>query len=113
MNTSITHLPTDHCGEYIPTNSNNFLTKENIHLCAQQGFTQLQQSLGRQNINPGDALLAFANCDASYQDTLTKYFCLTITMLTMTESKLNEIGDGLYKKLFDYIVKLYGEKMES
>ena len=112
MNIPITHLPTDHCGEYIPTN-NNFLTKENIHLCAQQGFTQLQLSLGRQNINPGDALLAFANCDASDQDTLTKYFCLTITMLTMSENKLNEINDGVYKKLVDYIVKLYGEKLET
>ena len=71
MNTSITHLPTDHCDEYIPTD-NNYITRENLHLCAQQGFTQLQQSLGRQNINPGDALLAFANCDASDQDRLTE-----------------------------------------
>lgn len=112
MNTSITHFPTDHCDEYIPTD-NNYITRENLHLCAQQGFTQLQQSLGRQNINPGDALLAFANCDASDKDRLTEYFCLTITMLTMSENKLNEIKDGVYKKLVDYIVKLYGEKLET
>tara|TARA_B100001059_G_C17828279_1_gene582902 strand:- start:1127 stop:1465 length:339 start_codon:yes stop_codon:yes gene_type:complete len=112
MNTSITHLPTDHCDEYIPTD-NTHITRENLHLCAQQGFTQLQQSLGRQNINPGDALLAFANCDASDKYRLTEYFCLTITMLNMTESKLNEIKDGVYKKLVDYIVKQYGEKLET
>ena len=111
MNTIITQLSADHCTP--ATHPDNPLTSQHIRLTAEQGFTQLQESLGRQKINPGDALLAFTKCDGNDKDALTRNFCLAITMLSMVEPKLNTIGDDIFNKILDYVVKLYGEKIDN
>ena len=87
------------------------ITKENIRILAEKGFTQLQQALGRNNINAGDALIAFNSQDGTDTDTLTSYFCLAITMIDMNKEGLDEIGDDIFDKLFKFVVSEYNKKL--
>ena len=112
MDTAITHLPEDTSSPLLTkTTEECSITKENIRILAEKGFTQLQQALGRNTINAGDALIAFNSQDGTDTDTLTSYFCLAITMLDMNKEGLDEIGDDIFDKLFKFVVSEYNKKL--
>jgi hypothetical protein len=112
METAITELPRDTSSPLLTkTATDCSITAENIRLLSEKGFTQLQQELGKTKINPGDALVAFNRQDGNNTTTLTRYFCLAITMLTMVEEGLNDIGDDIFDKIFNYVVSEYNTKL--
>ena len=112
MDTAITHLPEDTSSPLLTkTTEECSITKGNIRILAEKGFTQLQQALGRNTINAGDALIAFNSQDGTDTDTLTSYFCLAITMLDMNKEGLDEIGDDIFDKLFKFVVSEYNKKL--
>ena len=112
METAFTELPSDTSSPLITkTATDCSITAENIRLLAENGFTKLQQQSGKRSINPGDALIAFNKQNGNDTETLTQYFCLTITMLEMNKDGLDEIGDDIFDKLFNYVVSEFNNKM--
>ena len=112
METAITELPRDTSSPLLTkTASDCSVSAENIRLLSEKGFTQLQQTVGRNNINAGDALVAFNRQDGTDKTILTQYFCLAITMLDMNRHGLNEIDDGIFEKLFNFVVSEYSKKL--
>tara|TARA_X000001036_G_C20678708_1_gene805138 strand:- start:2401 stop:2739 length:339 start_codon:yes stop_codon:yes gene_type:complete len=87
------------------------ITAENIRILAEKGFTKIQQQCGKRGIKPGDALIAFNKQDGNDTETLTQYFCLAITMLDMNKEGLDEIGDDIFNKLFNYVVSEFNNKL--
>tara|TARA_B100001758_G_scaffold171495_2_gene148460 strand:+ start:54129 stop:54467 length:339 start_codon:yes stop_codon:yes gene_type:complete len=112
METAFTELPSDTSSPLLTkTAADCSITAENIRLMAEKGFTQLQHTLGRININAGDALVAFNKQDGKDTTKLTQYFCLAITLLNMNKEGLDEIGDDIFYKLFNYVISEYNNKM--
>ena len=112
MEPAITELPRDTSSPLLTkTASDCSVSAENIRLLSEKGFTRLQQVLGRNNINAGDALVAFNMQDGTNTTTLTQYFCLAITMLDMNKHGLDEIGDGIFEKLLSFVVSEYSKKL--
>ena len=112
MDNTITDLPhVNSCSQHTKTTTELGVTKQNIRILAQKGFTQLQQVLGKNNINTGDVLIAFNNEDGKDKDALTNYFCLAITMLDMNKEELDKISDDIFNKLFNYVVSEFNNKL--
>jgi hypothetical protein len=89
-------------------NLDNDLRTEDILNAARIGFDIVKERLEKETITTADCLSLFFSFDTSNPD-FTAIFSLAIVMLVRTKDTINEIEEGTYDKIYNYIVKYYND----
>mgnify|MGYP001449277582 CR=1 FL=1 len=100
--TTIMEIPNENFFE----NEDNDLIAEDISNAARVGFNIVKDRLEKEVITTADCLSTFFSFDTTNPD-FTAIFSLAIIMLIKTKDKLNEIEEGTFDKIYNYIITYY------
>jgi len=84
----------------------NDLRIEDLSYAARVGFDIVKERLGKETITPAVCISQFFSFD-TFDPNFTAIFALAIVMLIRKKDSLNEIEDGTFEKIYNYIVTYY------
>tara|TARA_B100001142_G_scaffold193720_1_gene192638 strand:+ start:1395 stop:1715 length:321 start_codon:yes stop_codon:yes gene_type:complete len=78
-----------------------------------RAFTKLKDTLQKNTINTGDAILALIQWSGNDPLELIDIFCLANFMLLRSKHRMNEISPNSYEKLNNKLIETFHEKSDQ